>query len=322
MQASVLVAPKRHQLTEVAMPPMGPNDVLVRVKACGVCRSELDDWQAPPVVEHRLRIMGHEPSGVIEDVGAAVTALCKGQPVTVFTGGAGRYTDYTSGGYAEYVAVPQENVVVLPPGLPFEQALGEPLACLVSAFERTPIALADRVAVIGCGFMGLALLQLLKLKSPHEIVAVDVDPAALELARRFGADRVCTPDQLEPVRWWTDETNGFDVVVEASGAAKALTLAGEIARAHATLSVVGYHPGLRQVDVGLWNIKALTVINAHEKRRAYFMQCMRNGIDLIARGKLDMKGLVSHTYRLGELDGAFDDLLRKVPTHTKGVVLM
>jgi threonine dehydrogenase-like Zn-dependent dehydrogenase len=321
MKASILVGPKRSQVQEVPRPALGAGDVLVRVKACGVCRSELEEWQSGRTTH---AFLGHEPSGVVEAVGSAVTGFAMGERVAVFTGPGGDFTQYTSSGYGEYVVVPQENTVEIPDGVAFEHALGEPIACLVSAFERTPVALSDRVLVIGCGFMGLGLLQLLRLKSPRELVAVDVDQAALERARKLGADRTCTPDQLRPARWWEpgeQGETGFDVVVEATGAQKALDLAGEVVRAHGTLVILGAH-GMRQVDVGLWNIKALTVINAHEKRRAYFMQCMRNGLQLIAKGQLDMGALVSHRYALDGLDGAFEDLLSKKPGHTKGVVLI
>jgi len=318
MKASILVGPKRSQIRDVPRPELGDGDILVKVKACGVCRSELEEWQTGKTIHS---IMGHEPSGVVESVGTQVTAIRVGQPVTVFTGSNGPFTTYTSCGYAEYVVVPQENSVVIPDGVGFEHALGEPIACLVSAYERTPISLSDRVVVIGCGFMGLALMQLLKLRSPRELVAVDVDPGALERARKFGADRTCTPNQLESVRWWKDGEKGFEVVVEATGAQKPLDLAGEVVNAHGTIVILGAH-GVRQVDVGLWNVKALTIINAHEKRRSYFMECMKNGLDLIAKGKLDMRSLVSHRYELEQLDGAFADLESKKSGHTKGVVMM
>jgi threonine dehydrogenase-like Zn-dependent dehydrogenase len=317
MRANVLVGPKRHEISDVSAPRPAAGEVLVQVRACGVCRSELEEWQAPP----RRLVLGHEPSGVIAGIGAGVSGLKEGERVTVFTGRAGRYTDYTSGAFADYIAVPAENVVAIPDALPFELALGEPLACLVSAFERSPITLSDRVLLTGCGFMGLALLQLIRLRSPRELVVADVNPEALALAKRFGADRVCRPDEIPPVRYWKDGDAGFDVVIECSGAPKALELAGEATAAHGTIVIVGYHQ-MRQIDVGLWNIKGLTVINAHEKRRDYFMQCMRNGIDLVAKGKLDLGALVTHRYQLGQLDAAFEDLLRKAPGHTKGVVLM
>ncbi len=317
MRASVVVGPRRSQITELPPPPLGPGDVLVQVKACGVCRSELEEWQNPP----RALVLGHEPSGVIAAVGAGVTGLREGQRVTVFTGKSGPYTCYTSGAFAEVVAVAQENVVSLPASLPFELALGEPLACLVSAFERAPIRLSDRVLLLGAGFMGLALLQLVVTRNPRELVVADLSPEARAAALRYGAHRACTPNELMPVRWERDGDAGFDVVIECSGAAPALALAGEVAAAHATIVIVGYHQ-IRQVDVGLWNVKGLTVINAHEKRRAYFMECMRNGIDMVARGRLDMASLVTHRYGLDELDSAFTDLMRKAPGHTKGVVLM
>ena len=296
---------------------------MIQVKACGVCRSELQLWSSFQCNDDTPVILGHEPSGVIADIGSRVTGLQKEQPVTVFTGSSGRYTEYTAGGYAEYVVVPQENVVPIPATVPFHFALGEPIACLISAYNRTPITFSDRVAVIGCGFMGLCLLQLLKLRCPRELVVIDLDRDALALALQFGADRAYTPDELttfvQDTSIWENPDHGFDVVIEVTGAEPALTLAGEMTRPHGTLMIVGAH-GIRQINVGQWNIKGLTVINAHEKRRAYFMECMRNGIDLIAKGVLDLQPLISHTYRLDDVDRAYEDLLAKQPGHIKGVV--
>lgn len=323
MKASVLVGPKTCQVKEIALPAMGDGDVLMKVKACGVCRSDLTPWlsgQGPGSV-----IMGHEPSGIIEALGPRVSMFHLGQPVTVFTGGSGYYTDYTHGGFAEYLVVAQENVVILPENMPLEHALGEPLACLISAFERIPITLSDRVAVIGCGFMGLALLQLLRLRSPWEIVAIDLSREALDLALRMGANSACMPKELGPRdkadHWWEDKEKGFDVVIEVTGAEKALALAGGLVRAHGSLVIVGAH-GVHPIDFNLWCGKGLNIICAHEKRRAYFMECMKKGIHLIAQGKLDMQSLVTHRYSLDGIDQAFEDLLHKPPGHIKGVVML
>ncbi len=334
MKASVLIGPQTSEVRDVPVPEIGSNDVLIRVKACGVCRSELEqwlgkeggqEWQSKEEDSSHPVILGHEPAGVIEEVGNAVQGFKKGQAVAVFPGSRGYYTEYKSDGFAEYLAAPEENVTVLPEGIEFQEALGEPLACLFSAFERTPIGFTDRVAIVGCGFMGLAMLQLVRLRNPREIVALDIRKETLDLALRLGADQAVLPEELEPrdkAARWEDKDQGFEVVLEVSGTQPGLTLASELGRAHGTLSIVGYHAdGLRQVDVALWNIKALNVINAHEKRRAHFMKCMQTSLELVARKKIAMTPLVTHTYSLDNTDQAYRDLLQKPQGHVKGVVL-
>jgi threonine dehydrogenase-like Zn-dependent dehydrogenase len=269
--------------------------------------------------------MGHEPSGVIEQVGERVHSLQIGQRVAVLPTGSGPFTQYTNGAYAETVVAPQERVAPIPEGLSFAEAIGEPIACLVSAAERSGVRLGDRVAVVGCGFMGLALLQLVALRGPREIIAVDIRPEALENGLRFGADRALQPEEIDPgdkLVKWEQFGQGVDVVLEVSGTQAGLTLAGEMVKAHGTLCIVGYHvDGMRTIDVEQWNMKAMTVINAHERRNEHLTRCMKVGLGLIGSGKLDMASLVTHTYPLERVDDAFRAMREKPQGFIKGVIL-
>ncbi len=324
MKASVLIGPKQSEIREVPLPTVGAQDVLVRVEACGVCFSEFHSWAGESDVDYP-QIMGHEPSGVIEQVGNQVDSLQVGQAVTVLPTQRGYFTHGISQAFAQYVVAPMERVVPLAPNVNFPEALGEPIACLISAIERTSIQLADRVAIVGCGFMGLILLQLIKLRSPKEVVAIDIRSDALMQAKGLGADRVLRPQDVKPqdkLTEWKDLGQGFDVVFEVSGSQPGLTLAGELVKAHGILSIVGYHAnGFRTLDVGLWNWKAIDVINAHERRNAVMMAGMKTGIDLIASGKLDMTSLVTHLYPLGEVDTAFSAMQDKPTGFIKAVIL-
>jgi threonine dehydrogenase-like Zn-dependent dehydrogenase len=261
--------------------------------------------------------MGHEPSGVVEQIGSRVEGLEVGQRVAALATG--------SGAFAELITVPQEAVLPIPAEMTFQEALAEPVGCLISGLERTRIHLGDRAAIIGCGFMGLALLQLVANRGVREIVAIDVREVALENARRFGADQAVLPDAVDPVDKvvaWDQIGQGVDIVFETTGAQAALTLAGEMAKAHGVLSIVGWHTGgTRSVDIGLWNWKAITVINAHERRDDFLVHCMEAGLHLIAAGKLDVASLVTDTYALDEVDRAFADMQDKPAGLIKGVIL-
>ncbi|MDQ2655632.1 MAG: L-iditol 2-dehydrogenase, partial [Chloroflexota bacterium] len=145
-------------------------------------------------------------------------------------------------------------------------------------------------------------------------------------AKQFGADEVYHPSELPDEFFLTrfsdwDSTRGFDVVVEGSGTQPGLTLAGELVRAHGVLSILGYHQGgPRQVDVGMWNWKAIDVVNAHVRRRADLMESMRIGLELSARGLLDIGALVTHRYGLDEVDLAYGALESKPRGFLKAVV--
>ena len=314
MRYSQLIAPRTSQVVEAPTPDPGPGEVLVRVQASGVCASELHPWaDGRPSYPHRF---GHEPMGVVAAVGPEVTRVREGD----------RVTGLFKAAYADLCLATEVDLLPVPDGVAEENALGEPLACLVNAQRRTPVELADRVALIGLGYMGLGMLQLLKLRGPSRIVAIDVREDARAAAKSLGADEVYHPSQLPPEYvltsysdWQSDR--GFDVVVEGSGTQPGLTLAGEMVRAHGVLSILGYHQGgPRQVDVGMWNWKAIDVVNAHVRRHADLIESMRIGLALAASGLIDLGALVTHRYPLDEVDRAYRDLQEKPPGFIKAVI--
>jgi threonine dehydrogenase-like Zn-dependent dehydrogenase len=237
-----------------------------------------------------------------------------------------RVTGLFHGAFADCCLAEERSLLRVPDGVADEGALGEPLACLVNAQRRTPVELADRVALIGLGYMGLGMLQLLKLRGPSRIVAIDIREEARERALALGADEAFHPLDLPPDSRLTsfadwDSDRGFDVVVEASGAQPALTLASELVRAHGLLSIVGYHQGgPRQVDMAMWNWKAIDVVNAHVRHHADLIESMRIGLELEAKGLIDLGALVTHRYSLEEVDQAFADLESKPTGFIKAAV--
>jgi threonine dehydrogenase-like Zn-dependent dehydrogenase len=314
MRYSQLVAPRTSEVVEVPTPVPGAGEVLVQVQASGVCASELHPWaDGRPEYPHRF---GHEPMGTVVAVGPEVTRFSEGD----------RVTGLFNKAHADLCVAKEDVLLPLPDGVGEENALGEPLACLVNAQRRTPVELADRVALIGLGYMGLGMLQLLKLRWPSQIVAIDVREEAREAAVALGADESYDPSRVPDEYkitnfgdWQSDR--GFDVVVEGSGTQPGLTLAGEMVRAHGVLSILGYHQGgPRQVEIGMWNWKAIDVVNAHVRRRADLLESMRIGLELTAHGLIDLGALVTHRYSLDEVDRAYTDLQQKPPGFIKAVV--
>lgn len=314
MRYSQLVSPQTSEVVEGDARQPGPGEVKVRVTACGVCASELHPWDSGvPAYPRRL---GHEPVGVVEAVGEGVTRFAPGDRVT------GLFLE----AFTDTAISPEEILLPVPEGLADENALGEPLACLVNGLRRTPIELADRVALIGLGYMGLGMLQLLKLRGPSRIIAIDVREEARAHAKDLGADEVYhpndVPEEYHLTRWEDWESDrGLDVVIEASGTQPGLTLAGKLVRAHGILSILGFHQGGdRQVDVEMWNWKAIDVVNAHVRRRADLLESMRIGLELEAQGLIDMGRLVTHRYALDEVDQAYAALRDKPEGFIKAVV--
>lgn len=315
MRYSELVGPQRSLVSSAPTPVPGPLDVLVKIELCGVCASELHPWlDGPGVMPRRL---GHEPVGTVHDIGVDVVDFQIGD----------RVTGLFKGAYSDVCVARADELLRVPDNVATEAALGEPLACLVNAQRRTRIELADAVALVGLGYMGLGFLQLLKLRGPSKIIAIDVRDDARAAAKRYGADEVYHPAEL-PDRYritqfrdW-DSSLGVDVAIEASGTQPGLTLAGEMVRAHGVLSILGYHQGCpRSVDMEMWNWKAIDVVNAHVRRKADLMESMGIGLELLATGKLDFGSLVTHRFSLDEVDKAYDALRSKPEGYIKALVM-
>lgn len=313
MKQSVLFEPQHSRLEERPAPAVGPRDVLVKVRACGVCASELHGWRGDS--GSYPREFGHEVAGEVAEVGAEVTHVKPGD----------RVTGLFQKGFAEYALTTADRVTPIPVNVGYDEVLGEPVSCIISAARRTRIEHGDTVALVGLGFMGLLMLQAIRLRGPARIIAIDVRPEVLAMARKYGADETLTPDavadELKLTRWVDLGKRGVDTAIEASGTQAGLTLAGQMVREHGMLSILGYHQGgLRQVDMELWNWKALDVLNAHERRADYQMDCMRRGLALEAAGKLDTASLVTHRVGLDRVDEAFNALNTKTPGFIKAVI--
>lgn len=314
MRYSQLIAPQRSEIVQAPDRDPGHGEVVIRVTAGGVCASELHPWHdGVPAYPHRF---GHEPVGVVARVGPGVERFAVGDRVT------GLFT----GAFSDTCIASEDVLLPVPERLADEGALGEPLACLVNAQRRTPIELADRVALIGLGYMGLGMLQLIRLRGPRAIVAIDVREEARNRALELGADEAHHPDEVPDHYHLTrfgdwDSDRGLDVVVEASGTQPGLTLAGRLVRAHGLLSILGYHQGRpREVDVGMWNWKAIDVVNAHVRRREDLLRSMEIGLALEAKGLIDLGSLVTHRFGLEEVDAAYAALRDKPEGFIKAVV--
>lgn len=300
----------------VDVPDLEPaaGQVLVKVKYTGLCMSDWHPWDEAKGGE----MMGHEPLGTVEAVGAGVTGFQKGDRVTGLS---------NTPTYAQYCLCQAENLVHIPENLSDEDAVAEPLSCLLSVASKLRTEKAgDTVAVVGAGYMGLGVMTLLKLQGAGRIISVDPRAEARENALRFGADEVYTPDAV-PAKYlvtdWDDTMwqRGVGVVCEFSGTESGLRLAGNMTALHGTLGVAGWHQGgLRTVDFRLWGWKAITVINTHERRVAYQVACCRNALDLLSSGKWNYKGVSNFIYGLDEFDRANREMESKPKGFIKALV--
>jgi L-iditol 2-dehydrogenase len=250
---------------EVPDPQIAADEVLVRVRTCGICGSDVHGMDGSTGRRRPPIIMGHEAAGVIDEVGTQVKGWKKGDRVTfdstVFCGacwycrrgminlcdnrrvlGVSCEEYRQHGAFAEYVALPQRILYALPDSVSFEQAaMVEPVSIAVHAVEITPVALGDTAVVVGAGMVGLLVVQALRVAGCGKIIAVDLEREKLDLAQKLGADvglKVDECDVAQEVRNLT-HGRGADVALEVVGLTPSIKTAIASLRKGGSLTLVG-----------------------------------------------------------------------------------
>lgn len=287
------------EIREQEIPPFGADEVLVKTLVNGVCEGEVQHYRSRATMEPPEYVLGHEASGIVEKVGASVTALKPGDAVTAL-----------GGKFSEYFVRPADRLVKLPDGVDPRWALGEPVACVIHAGNRFGTRVGDRVAVVGCGFMGLVALTVARLQRAAFACAFDPIPWRLKMAQQMGADAMINPQGRTAADVLKEVGGEFDVVIEAAGVQSALDWCGDLVRQHGRIVLIGFHTsggGMRTVNMQLWNYKAIDVVNGHCRRWPEKMAAMQAGVELMRAGRLDLKPLVTF-YPLSGVADAFRDL--------------
>jgi L-iditol 2-dehydrogenase len=339
MRALVLTAYKRLELTELPPPEVGEDEVLVRVGACGICGSDVHGYDGSSGRRIPPLVMGHEAAGTVERVGSRVSGLGPGDRVTldstVYCGrcafcrsgranlcderrvlgvSCGEYRRH--GCFAEYVAVPARGAHRLPEDLPLEQAaLVEPVAVAVHAVGRSGVTATDTAVVVGSGMIGLLVIQALRAAGCRSVVAVDVDPAKLEWARRFGAwEAFASGSAAAELRRLTGG-RGADVALDCVGVTESLLTAVACARKGGALTLVGNITPSVGLPLQAVVASELTLLGT----------CASNGeypraIELMRRGEIDVRPLISRVAPLAEGPSLFDRLYAREPGLMKVVL--
>ncbi|MER9681173.1 zinc-dependent alcohol dehydrogenase family protein [Mesorhizobium sp. M0184] len=304
---------------EVEKPTAGPNDLLVRIEACGVCGTDRHLFHGefpctPPVT------LGHEFSGIVEAVGPAVSGFSVGDRVTgdpnIACGRcehcqAGRVNlcgnlraigIHRDGGFAEYLVLPQKQAFVLPGDLkPTHGAFCEPLGCCLHGVDLAAIKPGSSVAVLGGGVIGLLTVQLAKLAGATTIILSTRQASRRALAEQFGATATLDPSAFDVTDAIVGPSGfmpgGVDVVFECAGVKDTVEQAMRLAKAGGTVVVVGVMPQGMKVafepfDLLFRELKVLgSFLNPFTHRRA---------ADLIASGAIEVDRLISRQVSLDE----------------------
>lgn len=319
MKAAVVLTPGTIEISDVPDPAPGPTDVVVKPSAVGICGTDLhimDGEFAPafPIVP------GHEIAGEIVEVGSAVTGYAVGDQVAVDPSLYCGYCYYCKrargnqcenwaaigvtvpGGAAQFVAAPMANLFKLPAHLAAgDAALIEPLSCAVRGFDVLPRHLASSYLIYGSGTMGLMMLELAKRAGAESVSVVDLNPVRLETARRLGCSAAVTSaDEIEAPR-------GFDVVIDCTGAAAAITDGlGRVGRGGTFLQfgVAGYDARVAIEPYEIYR-REITITGS----MAVLHSFDRAG-QMLAAGVLDPSIFVSHRFPLTSYATALDQFRR------------
>jgi len=321
MRALVLREYGRLVVEDVPRPALQPDEALVRVRACGICGSDVHGMDGSTGRRIPPLIMGHEGAGEIAEVGPAAGDWKPGDRVTfdstIYCGrcrhclrgevnlcderrvlGVSCAEFRRDGAFAEFVAVPARILYRLPDNLGFEQAaMAEAVSVAAHAVGRTPLAADASVAVLGAGMIGSLLIQLLRASGFGRIIAVDLDGGRLDLALRLGAAAVAradSPDLAGEVRRFGGG-GGVDAAFDAAGLAATVGTAVAFVRKGGTVTLVGNAEA--RVDLPLQAVvtRQITLIGSCASAGEY-PACL----GLIASGRVDVAGFISAAAPLEE----------------------
>jgi alcohol dehydrogenase len=339
MKAAVFVEPGRIVLEDKPIPDVGPLDALMRITTTTICGTDVHILKGEYAVRPGL-IIGHEPVGVIEKLGSAVKGYREGQRVIAgaitpsgtsnasLCGcgaqcgghesphgwkplGGWRFGNTIDGAQAEYLLVPDAmaNLSLVPDGLTDEQVLMCPdiMSTGFSGAESGGIRIGDAVAVFAQGPIGLCATAGAKLMGATTIIGVETLPERAEMARRMGADHIVDFKRIDPVDEIMRITNGrgVDVAIEALGTQQTFEAALRVLRPGGTLSSLGVYSSDLRIPLGafcagLGDHKIITTLCPGGKER------MRRLMEVIASGRVDTRPLVTHRFKLDDIEAAYD----------------
>ncbi len=338
MKAIVYEGPGRLLVKEVPEPQVGPSDVLIRVRAAGICGSDLEMARGnrPSVVPPR--IPGHEIAGDIVETGDLTRKHSVGDRVVVepiLSCGecrnctVGRYNVcmnlrflgvHTDGAFAEFLAAPESRVYKIPDRFTYDEAaVLEPTAVGVHIVERAKVSLGDAVVIIGAGPIGLQIAQVARSTGAGHIIMADVLDYRLDLAKRLAADLVVNSakeDLLQRVDQATDG-EGADVVIEAVGKSETILKTMDLVRVGGRILVAGLSAERFATDPPTFWMRQLLKEVTVETSRSYAAGNWNTAIRLASKGIVNCKALVTHRFPLDDALRAYEVADRKLEKSVK-----
>lgn len=301
MRAVIMEAPLKVTIGEWDTPRAGPGEVVVAVAATGICAGDMYIYKGTNPYAAYPIIGGHEIAGVVADIGEGVSGLERGAQVVVepFIGCGACYPCrvgkpnccmkltiigiHCAGGFADYVSAPAQNIHHIPEGLSLTLAsFAEPIAIGVQACRRGEIAAGEEVLILGCGPIGLALIEVARARGARPL-AVDILPERLETARSLGAETLPADDRLLARILERTNGEGAPVVIEATGNPRAMEQTVDLVAAGGRIVIVGLvRQGVQVTFPGLdFTRKEMTIVGSRAS-----VNCFPEALALLAGGQI------------------------------------
>jgi len=314
-------------LKQVPIPTIGPDEVLIQVKATSICGTDVHIYTWDEWAQSRVKppyVFGHEFSGVVVEVGENVTSVKVGDHVSAETHivcghcSACRRGDFhiclntqiigvdRDGCFTEYVALPAENLWINDKELPFENAsIMEPMGNAVHTTLSGPIV-GKTVAVVGCGPIGLMAVAVAKASGARKVIALDLNEYRLNLAEEMGADHLVRPHKEDPVQSVKALTRGegVDVVLEMSGHPIAIRQGFEMLTHGGRMSILGLPT--RPVELDITNDIVFKGITIHGITGRRMYETWEQTAGLLESGLVDLKPLITHRLSLEDFEEGFE----------------
>ena len=325
MKAAVFDSPGKVRVAEVPDPIVGPEDVLIAVKASGICGTDLHIYEGDFIADYPL-IPGHEFAGEVIEIGADVQNFKPGDRVAVdpgvfcrkcsfcmenrenFCANFKAYGVHFSGGFAEMSAVKEENVCHIH-GLSYlEGAMVEPIGCGIHGIRQVGIDLGDHVLIFGCGPIGSILMQLCKNSGAATLTVVDVMEGKLHLAKKLGATNALLADADLPAKLKELRPEGFQVVIDATGSPAVVQSMFDYVRDRCRLLFFGVCPSKAKIQISPYDVykRELKIYGTFA-----LLHTAAPAIEMIREKKVNAEALVSHRLPLDDFMTGLDMMLEK-----------
>ncbi len=342
MKAAVFQKPNEPlKVEEVEDPKIYFHEILVKVAACGVCNTDLHYIDhGVPTFKKPPMILGHEASGIVQDVGAQVKNIKAGDHVLippVFSCGhcyncrIGRENiclnmimlgNNIDGAYAEYVKVPAKDCIQLPDNLPLEESsiIADAISTPYHAVKnRAQVRPGDSVVVLGCGGVGINVVQI-AAAAGGSVIAVDIVDDKLDMAKRLGAKHTINTSKKNDKAVLTEireiTKGGADICIEAIGNPKTIEMGPSTLRPGGRYVQVGYSHKAAPLNAGRLMFREIEILGSMGCRPVDYPKIL----EMVQLKKIKLEPVITHRFKLDDINKAFDLLRKGVPL--RSIVVM